>query len=130
VNVLDSKRSLNVNIILHQFHVTPTDLVQALRSALPRSARLTPGMPCSHLENDPPLVELSVERLRGLERVLPEADDIDALRAFDGDPSRLGNAEQFYLQLITLPQYVDLYVHVCSYRPVKTLQPLRCKQRR
>jgi len=49
-------------------------------------------------------VELSVERLRGLRRVLPEPDDVDALRTFEGDVGRLGTAEKFYLQLIQLPQ--------------------------
>ena len=49
-------------------------------------------------------MELSLERLRGLQRVLPEQDDIDCLRTFDGDVSRLGTAEKFYLELSQLPQ--------------------------
>jgi len=51
-------------------------------------------------------VELSLERLRGLQRVLPEQDDVDCLRAFDGDVGRLGTAEKFYLELSQLPQSV------------------------
>jgi len=101
VNLLDSKRSLNVNIILHQFRVTPSELVDALRSALPRSQLTAADAADSPVSVK---VELSLERLRGLQRVLPESDDIDALRTFDGDTSRLGSAEKFYLQLIQLPQ--------------------------
>jgi len=102
VNLLDSKRSLNVNIILHQFRATPTELVESLRRALPRGcssrAATVSASPGSAT------VELSVERLRGLRRVLPESDDVDALRTFEGDVGRLGTAEKFYLQLIQLPQ--------------------------
>jgi len=100
VNLLDSKRSLNVNIILHQFRVTPTELVDSLRHAVPRSQQPAPP----HDADDAQLVDLSLERLRGLQRVLPEPDDVESLRSFDGDTSRLGTAEKFYLELIQLPQ--------------------------
>ena len=102
VNLLDSKRSLNVNIFLRQFRVAPSELVAHLRSAVPRSdtvdraARTDAG--------DVGRVDLSLERLRGLQRILPEADDVEALKTFDGDASRLGTAEKFYLELIQLPQ--------------------------
>jgi len=90
-----------VNIILRQFRVTPNELVDSLRCALPRSK----AAHCAAERSMPgPLVELSLERLRGLQRVLPEADDVDLLKAFDGDTNRLGAAEKFYLELIQLPQ--------------------------
>ena len=96
MNLLDSKRSLNVNIILHQFRVTPTELVDSLRHAVPRAL--------PDAADDALLVDLSLERLRGLQRVLPEPDDVESLRSFDGDTGRLGTAEKFYLELIQLPQ--------------------------
>jgi len=97
VNLLDSKRSLNVNIYLHQFRVTPTELVDYLRYAVPCSKTASTTA-------DGRRVELSLERLRGLQRILPESDDVEALKAFDGNASRLGTAEKFYLELIQLLQ--------------------------
>lgn len=47
---------------------------------------------------------ISPEKLRGLQKVLPEAEDIDALKAFDGDTKKLGTAERFYLELLKLPE--------------------------
>jgi len=100
VNLLDSKRSLNVNIFLRQFRVAPSELVSYLRSAVP-------GLNTGAAEGSVPgsaLVDLSLERLHGLQRILPEQDDIDTLRTFDGDVARLGTAEKFYLELIQLTE--------------------------
>lgn len=102
---MDSKRSLNVNIYLRQFRVAPSELVAHLRHAVPRSETV------NHVAGTAAVlgvqgagpVELSLERLRGLQRVLPEPDDVETLKTFDGDVSRLGTAEKFYLELIQLP---------------------------
>lgn len=50
---------------------------------------------------------VGAERLRGLLRLLPELDELDVLKAFNGDASKLGNAEKFLMQLIQLPKYVN-----------------------
>jgi hypothetical protein len=42
--------------------------------------------------------------LRGLLKILPEVDELEMLRAFDGDKAKLGNAEKFLLQLIEVPK--------------------------
>jgi len=103
VNLLDSKRSLNVNIFLRQFRMAPSALVTRLRTVVPRSktARSTAA---DGSMSDGSLVELSLERLRGLQRILPECDDVEVLKTYDGDVARLGTAEKFYLELMQLPQ--------------------------
>ena len=102
MNLLDSKRSLNVNIFLRQFRVAPSELVDYLRSAVPRSK--TVDSTAGTAAECAGLVQLCLERLRGLQRILPEPDDIECVKTYDGDVSRLGTAEKFYLELIQLPQ--------------------------
>lgn len=48
--------------------------------------------------------EIGAEKLRGLLKILPELDELEMLRNFDGDKSKLGNAEKFLLQLIEVPK--------------------------
>lgn len=48
---------------------------------------------------------VGAERLRGLLRLMPELDELDVLKAFNGDTTKLGNAEKFLMQLIQLPKY-------------------------
>uniref|UniRef100_A0A8W7P0I2 FH2 domain-containing protein n=1 Tax=Anopheles coluzzii TaxID=1518534 RepID=A0A8W7P0I2_ANOCL len=49
--------------------------------------------------------DIGAEKLRGLLKLLPEVDELEMLRAFDGDNNRLGNAEKFLLQLVQVPNY-------------------------
>ena len=44
------------------------------------------------------------EKLKGLVKILPEQDEIEMLKSFDGDKNRLGNAERFLLQLVAVPR--------------------------
>lgn len=46
--------------------------------------------------------DIGAEKLRGFLKILPEVDEIDMLRNFDGDRTRLGKAERFLLHLMTL----------------------------
>jgi hypothetical protein len=48
--------------------------------------------------------EIGTEKLRGLLKILPEFDELDMLKNFDGDKNRLGNAEKFLLQLLQVPK--------------------------
>ncbi|XP_026474847.1 uncharacterized protein LOC113378522 [Ctenocephalides felis] len=48
---------------------------------------------------------IGAEKLRGLLKILPEVDELDMLKSFDGDRTKLGNAEKFLMQLIQLPNY-------------------------
>jgi inverted formin-2 len=50
--------------------------------------------------------QIGLEKLRGLLKILPEFDELEMLKNFDGDKERLGNAEKFLLQLINVPKYV------------------------
>ncbi|XP_034249278.1 formin-J isoform X3 [Thrips palmi] len=83
--LLDGKRSLNVNIFLKQFRSSNEDIIQLIRDGA----------------HD----DIGAEKLRGLLKILPEVDELEMLRAFDGDASKLGNAEKFLLQLIKVPNY-------------------------
>lgn len=85
VLLLDMKKSMNVNIFLKQFK-------------------------CSHSEIVDMIVEADVnkigqERLRGLQKILPEADDIATVKDYDGDKQKLGNAEKFFLTLSGLAAF-------------------------
>ncbi|XP_035222681.1 formin-J-like [Stegodyphus dumicola] len=85
VNLLDGKRSLNVNIFLKQFRSSNDEIINILK----RGAH----------------DEIGAEKLRGLLKILPESDEIELLRGYNGDRTKLGNAEKFLLQLIELPNY-------------------------
>lgn len=44
--------------------------------------------------------DIGAEKLRGFLKILPEVDELDMLKSYEGDANRLGNAEKFLLQLI------------------------------
>ena len=48
--------------------------------------------------------DFGAEKLKGLLKLLPEMDEIEMLKAFDGDKAKLGNAEKFILQLVEVPK--------------------------
>ena len=84
INLLDGKRSLNVNIFLRQFRVPNGEIISLLK------------------EGDHSTV--GAEKLRNLLKLLPSPDEAEMLRNFDGDHNKLGNAEKFLIQLMKLPQ--------------------------
>ncbi|XP_060080025.1 inverted formin-2-like [Ylistrum balloti] len=85
VLILDMKRSMNVNIFLKQFKCSHKEIIDMLAEA--------------------DVETMGQERLRGLQKILPAADEITSIKAFDGDKSKLGNAEKFYLTLAGLPAF-------------------------
>ncbi|XP_043277907.1 uncharacterized protein form3 [Venturia canescens] len=85
IALLDGKRSLNVNIFLKQFRSSNEDIIQLIKDG----------------GHD----DIGAEKLRGLLKILPEVDELEMLKSFDGDKSKLGNAEKFFLQLIQVPNY-------------------------
>ncbi|XP_075163670.1 FH2 domain-containing protein formin 3 [Haematobia irritans] len=87
INLLDGKRTLNVNIFLKQFkgYSSNEDIVQLIHDG-------------SH-------EVIGAEKLRGLLKILPEVDEIDLLKTFNGDRQRLGRAEKFLLLLMEIPSY-------------------------
>lgn len=82
--MLDGKRSLNVNIFLKQFRSSNEDIIQLIKDG----------------GHD----DIGAEKLRGLLKILPEIDELEMLKSFDGDKSKLGNAEKFLMQLISVPK--------------------------
>ena len=44
--------------------------------------------------------DFGAEKLKGLMKILPEMDEIEMLKSFPGDKSKIGNAEKFILQLV------------------------------
>lgn len=80
ITLLDGKRSLNVNIFLKQFRSSNEDIIQLIQEGTHE--------------------DIGSEKLRGLLKILPEFDELDMLKSFEGDRNRLGNAEKFLLQLL------------------------------
>lgn len=85
ITLLDGKRSLNVNIFLKQFRSSNEEIIQLIKDG----------------DHD----DIGAEKLRGLLKILPEFDELDMLKNFDGDKARLGNAEKFLLQLLKIPSF-------------------------
>ncbi|XP_022091618.1 inverted formin-2-like isoform X2 [Acanthaster planci] len=86
INLLDGKRSLNVNIFLKQFRLPNEKIIGLIEGG---DAEAFGGS----------------ERLKGLIRVLPEKDEIDMIKGFDGDQEKLGSAEKFFLLLSSVSNY-------------------------
>ncbi|KAL1428809.1 hypothetical protein MTO96_002528 [Rhipicephalus appendiculatus] len=105
--LLDGKRSLNVCIFLKQFKTGPEQIVDMIRSCKSK--------------------EIGAERLRMLQKILPEPGELSMLRSYTGDRSRLGQAEQFFLMLGDLrlhALYVDGMLQMEEFRPsVDVLKP-------
>lgn len=49
--------------------------------------------------------DIGAEKLKGLLKILPEVDELDMLKSFNGDFNKLGNAEKFLIQLTSLSKY-------------------------
>merc|ERR1712106_1058882 len=85
INLLDGKRSLNINIFLKQFRSSNEDIIEMVVTG--------------------DFHEFEPEKLRGLMKILPEQDEIELLKSWEGDHKKLGNAEQFVLHLISVKNY-------------------------
>lgn len=44
-------------------------------------------------------------RLLTIEQLCPTTDEISTLSSYEGDPSLLGEVEQFFLMLIAIPRF-------------------------
>merc|ERR1711892_408246 len=85
INLLDGKRSLNINIFLKQFRSSNEDIIEMVVTG--------------------DFHEFEPEKLRGLMKIPPEQDEIEMLKSWEGDTKKLGNAERFILQLISVKNY-------------------------
>ncbi|XP_053399778.1 inverted formin-2-like isoform X2 [Mercenaria mercenaria] len=85
VLLLDNKKSMSVNIFLKQFKENNRQIVDMIK------------------EGD--INKIGNERLRGLQKILPDTEDLKPILEYSGDRGQLGNAEQFYLDLQSLDGY-------------------------
>lgn len=85
LNLLDSKRSLAVNIFLRQIKGRGAAVVKAVQEA------------CSR--------ELGAEKLRGLQRLLPEQRELELLSAHADEADRFGAAEKYFCELSRVPGF-------------------------
>nr|CAB3246104.1 FH2 domain-containing protein 1 [Phallusia mammillata] len=85
VSLLDSKRSLNVNIFLRQFKRSTAVLAESIKSC-----------DVSFMNSD---------KLRALRKLLPDKHEIKTLLEYSGDVSLLDNAESFLRRVISIPHY-------------------------
>ncbi|XP_060839430.1 inverted formin-2-like isoform X3 [Rhopalosiphum padi] len=83
VNILDNNRSLAINIMLKQFKSGSHEILEALQNG----------------------ISIPLEKLKGLQRVLPTDEEIKLIKKKDVDLSFVGSAEQFCLQLNSISNY-------------------------
>jgi hypothetical protein len=84
VALIDAKRANNIGIMLARFR-----------------------LPYYKLRNAVLLVDkelLSVERVSALLQFAPEDEEVDAVRAYTGDPKLLGDAEQYFREMLCIPR--------------------------
>lgn len=84
VALIDAKRANNIGIMLARFR-----------------------LPYYKLRNAVLLVDkdlLSVERVSALLQFAPEDEELDAVRGYTGDPKLLGDAEQYFREMICVPR--------------------------
>ncbi|XP_033103460.1 inverted formin-2-like isoform X2 [Anneissia japonica] len=85
INLLDGKRSLNINIFLKQFRKPNEVIIDIIKNGDSKS--------------------FGSDRLKALQKLLPEKDELSMLKSFDGDETKLGSAEKFLLMLSNLKNY-------------------------
>ncbi|XP_074518343.1 uncharacterized protein LOC141784410 [Halichoeres trimaculatus] len=86
VTVLDPKRGMNIGIFLKQFKRSNQTIVDDIHNG--RSGAF------------------GAEPLRELLKLLPETDEVEKLKLYQGDISKLSLADSFVYLLIQLPSYV------------------------
>ncbi|XP_073456908.1 uncharacterized protein [Aquarana catesbeiana] len=85
VFLLDSRRSMNISILLRQFKRSAAQIVEDIRRG--------------NVEG------YSSERLTELTKHLPDRDEVERLRSFQGDRGKLSEADLFMLLLLNVPSY-------------------------
>uniref|UniRef100_A0A8C3PHK0 Inverted formin, FH2 and WH2 domain containing n=1 Tax=Calidris pygmaea TaxID=425635 RepID=A0A8C3PHK0_9CHAR len=85
ITFLDSKKSLNLNIFLKQFKCSNEEVAAMVQNG--------------------DRAKFDVEVLKQLLKLLPEKHEIENLKAFKEEKSKLANADQFYVLLLQIPSY-------------------------
>lgn len=92
IALLDSKRTLSVNVFLRSFKGAE-GLIEQVRGSR------------TSTEQSETADDESIERLRMLVPLLPSDEECQTLRNYTGERSVLGTAEQFLLSLLAVPDY-------------------------
>ncbi|XP_029293920.1 LOW QUALITY PROTEIN: FH2 domain-containing protein 1 [Cottoperca gobio] len=85
INILDSKRGMNVGIFLKQFKKSNLSIVEDIRQGQGKI--------------------YGAELLKDLLKLLPDVEEIKKLQAFKGDPDKLTLVDSFMFLLIQVPQF-------------------------
>ncbi|KFV18403.1 Inverted formin-2, partial [Tauraco erythrolophus] len=85
ITFLDSKKSLNLNIFLKQFKCSNEEVAAMVQNG--------------------DRTKFDVEVLKQLLKLLPEKHEIENLKTFKEEKSKLANADQFYLLLLQIASY-------------------------
>lgn len=84
IKLVDGQRATNVQIALSRFKMSPAVIVENV------------------LSMDETV--LDVEKLRALMAILPNSEEAEMVKSFDGDPVKLRNCEQFFLAMTCIPK--------------------------
>ncbi|KAK2168764.1 hypothetical protein LSH36_14g03033 [Paralvinella palmiformis] len=85
VNLLPSKTSLKVNIFLKQFKCSTSEIIEMIVAG--------------------EVEKIGIDRVKGLQGILPNKEEHDMIKCYDGDRVLLAPAEQFYASLLDVPKY-------------------------
>ncbi|KAM9294358.1 inverted formin-2-like [Gastrophryne carolinensis] len=85
ISFLDPKKSLNLNIFLKQFRSSNEEVIAMIEKG-DRS-------------------KFDIEILKQFLKLLPEKHEVENLKSFQEDISKLSNADRFYLLLLGVPNY-------------------------
>lgn len=117
VLLLDNKKSMSVNIFLKQFKENNSQIVEMIKGG--------------------DVTKIGNERLRGLQKILPDSEDLKPILEYSGEPEQLGNAECFYLELQKLDDYklridamvlkLDFTAFTEKFRPLTATYVKTCK---
>ncbi|KAF0307284.1 Inverted formin-2 [Amphibalanus amphitrite] len=107
VNLLDGKRSLNINIGLKQLRKTNEEITELIKRGK--------------------AADVGTEQLRALMRIMPEEGEVAMVTSYEGPPEQLGEAEQYYLALSKVPSFqlrVELMLLEADFKPsMDSLRP-------
>ncbi|XP_067944718.1 inverted formin-2-like isoform X2 [Watersipora subatra] len=85
ITLLDPKKSMNVNIFMKQFKMPNSEVVVKIKKGAAE--------------------ELGQEKLLGLMKILPTSEEIETIKSFSGDVTKLGSAEKFFRELVGLSDF-------------------------
>ncbi|OQR85193.1 formin-homology 2 domain-containing protein [Thraustotheca clavata] len=87
VALIDVKRANNLGIMLARFRMPYAEIKRAV------------------LEIDREV--LTTEKIAALIQFAPEGEELEAVKAYTGEPKLLGDAEQYFLEISTVPRYAS-----------------------